>query len=94
MIPDYLVPMQKVLQAAFPSGASDDEYAAAIQVLHPHFSLRNLDLVVGAAFEKDYMEVYFRDIAPAMQRNISEDIISEVRSKLVSCGFEECIESD
>ena len=83
-----------MLRRAFPTGVAGEHYLAVIQLLHSHYSARNLSLLLAGAFGHDAEEVYASDIGRALAIGLPADTLAAIQSTMYAAGFSDCIPDD
>ena len=97
MVAPHLQPIWDLLQRAFPSGVDAEEYLPLLSLLYPHLGDRNLRDLIAAFTGKNSAQV-LNDIyavgVPGWVSGQPQQYSEDVRARLSSAGFDECVNED
>ncbi|NWL90476.1 DUF3349 domain-containing protein [Paenibacillus sp. 79R4] len=93
-MPKHLESTYKMLKHAFPNGIGNDDYFPLMSLLYEYMSDRNLAEVISSITGKD-IAITLNDIQKSVSVNLSSDeVIQNIRKKLLPYGFEEWTEEE
>lgn len=94
LMPKHLESTYKMLKNAFPNGIGNDDYFPLMSLLYEYMSDRNLAEVISSITGKD-IAITLNDIQKSVSVNLSSDeVIKNIRKKLLPYGFEEWTEEE
>lgn len=87
-IAPHLLSTYQMIKCAFPDGIESSAYLALLAILYDELSDRNLAEVIAYYTGKDYA-VVLNDIYRVHSIDVSVEAIGKVKSRLLSCGYED-----
>jgi hypothetical protein len=86
-IAPHLLSTYQMIKCAFPDGIESSAYFALLAILYDELSDRNLAEVIAYYTGKDYA-VVLNDIYRVQSTDVSGEAIAQIKSRLLSCGYE------
>lgn len=82
-----LLSTYQMIKCAFPNGIESSAYLVLLAILYDELSDRNLAEVIAYYTGKDYA-VVLNDIYRVQSTDVSGEAIAKIKSRLLSCGYE------